>query len=81
MSTAVVKPPNGYDLAFARWFEAHGWRVHVYVGEIAVWVTDDAPCPFTVTRGMIERLTGAGKLEQVFPANAGVFDDFYVTKQ
>lgn len=66
-----------YDLAFLRWFESHGWRVHRFLGNIDVWSNDDTPCPFEVTSGMIARLVSAGMLVRFWPEDAGFLDEFW----
>lgn len=65
---------NKYDLAFLAWFERHGWQIHSFAGHIAVWTNGDAICPFRVSRGMLDRLERARRIERIFPTNAAVLD-------
>jgi len=65
---------NGYDLAFLAWYQRHGWQIHQTPSGIDVWVNGDMPKPFTVTRGMIERLEWNGHIERIFPPHAATLD-------
>ena len=72
---------NGYDLAFLAWYQRHGWQIHQTPAGIDVWVNGDVPKPFTVTRGMIERLEWNGHIERIFPSHAAVLDYVWILKQ
>lgn len=69
---------NRYDLAFLDWFREHGWQIHVTPSGVDVWSNDDTPCPFRVTRGMIDRLEWSRKIERIFPYGTGILDYVWV---
>jgi hypothetical protein len=83
LGDAALKPQNrcnGYDLAFLDWFARHGWQIHQTPSGISVWTNNDATCPFTVTRGMIERLEWNGYIERIFPPGAASLDYVWAIK-